>query len=85
MTTGALEQLTPAQAQLLRRLPTRPSDGIRVKGATYRVAVRLRDRGLTVYTGYSPTGSHYFARTEAGEALIQEHDAELHGREPRSG
>lgn len=70
----SLHKLTSAQSTLLRRLPDAPSDGIGVKGATYRVAANLRDRGLARVVGRSDSRT-YFVRTEAGEALISDHDA----------
>jgi hypothetical protein len=73
-----LGRLTRPQAQLLRALPDSPSDGRRVKGSKYRVAANLRDRGFACCVGLNAiTGSHYFVRTEAGEALITAHDGLL--------
>jgi hypothetical protein len=68
-------ELTPRQADLLRRLPDAPNDGRRVKGGQFVIARNLADQGYARCVGWNHhTNAHYFVRTEAGNALISGYD-----------
>jgi hypothetical protein len=61
--------MTSAQRRVLERMPDRPSDGLRLKGAGYMTAYRCVDKGWAVLVGRDLVGGH-FARLPAGRAAL---------------
>ncbi len=64
------DALTLAQEAVLRRMPDRPSDGVRLRGGAYMTALSCVAKGLATQVGLDLVGGH-FARLSAGrDALI---------------
>jgi hypothetical protein len=61
--------LTPAQWRVLKRMPDRPSDGVRLKRGDYMAALSCVDKRLAVLVGRDLVGG-CFARLPAGRAAL---------------